>query len=213
MPTGALPDSPEDGTDPEVNTPGYWNAIYLENQSPGWDLGHPAPALEHWLGTADITPGRVCVPGCGYGHDVRMLAARGFDAVGVDFAPLAIERAVELSKHAPGQFEFRQSDIFKLPKTETAGFDYFYEYTCFVALEPALREDYVQLALKLLKPGGRLIGCFYNHGREGGPPFDATREDVLALYEPHFEIRTLEVTPHSIERRTGHELWAEFRKR
>ena len=130
--------------------------------------------------------------------------------MGVDFAPLAVQRAMEQSRGAPGTFEFRQADIFELPRTEAGKFDYFYEYTCFVAIEPARRAEYVQLALKLLRPGGMLIGCFYNHGREGGPPFDVTREQVMALYEPHFEIRRLEVTPHSIERRAGHELWAEF---
>jgi hypothetical protein len=70
----------------------------------------------------------------------------------------------------------------------------------------------VQVEKALLKPGGLLIGCFYNHGREGGPPFDITREQVLELYQPHFEIRKLEVSPHSIERRMEHELWAEFVK-
>ncbi|MCA8935892.1 MAG: methyltransferase domain-containing protein [Planctomycetes bacterium] len=212
MPTGAPPDSPEDGSDQEVSKPDYWNAIYLENESPGWNIGQPAPALIHWLENAGAKPGRVCVPGCGYGHDVRLLAEHGFDAVGVDFAPLAVARANEHSIGAPGKFEFRQADVFELTKTEHEQFDYFYEYTCFVALEPSRRAEYVQLALSVLKPGGLLIGCFYNHGREGGPPFDVTREEVLALYEPHFEIRTLEVTPHSIERRAGHELWAEFAK-
>jgi hypothetical protein len=57
-----------------------------------------------------------------------------------------------------------------------------------------------------------IVGCFYNHGRPGGPPFDATRDDVLKVFSPLFEIRRLEVSPHSIERRKGHELWAEFTK-
>jgi len=58
-----------------------------------------------------------------------------------------------------------------------------------------------------------LVGCFYNHGRKGGPPFDAKREDVLRVFAPLFETRRLEVSAHSIERRQGHELWAEFFKR
>ncbi|MCB9894041.1 MAG: methyltransferase domain-containing protein [Planctomycetes bacterium] len=210
MPTGAPPNPPEDGSDQEVSKSTYWNTIYEEQASPGWDLGHAAPALQHWIRSSGATIGRVCIPGCGYGYDVRALAAAGFEAIGVDFAPLAIERAARLSEGAAGAFEFRQGDIFELPRTDAAAFDYFYEYTCFVAIEPARRPEYVQLALELLKPGGLLIGCFYNHGREGGPPFDVTREQVLALYEPHFEIRKLEITPHSIERRAGHELWAEF---
>jgi hypothetical protein len=89
--------------------------------------------------------------------------------------------------------------MFALPETERAGFDYFYEYTCFVAIEPARRAEYAKLAHELLKPGGMVIGCFYNHGREGGPPFDATREQVLEVFAPLFEISKFEVTPHSIE--------------
>jgi methyl halide transferase len=204
------PNSPEDGQAAKVNTSGYWNDIYLRELNPRWDLGHPAPALQHWLRSAE--PGRVVVPGCGYGHDVRLFAAHGFDTVGVDFAPLAIQRARELSKGSPGKFEFRQVDFFDLPKTERNAFDYFYEYTSFVSFEPERRPAYVQLALELLKPGGLVIGCFYNHGRPGGPPFNVTREEVLKLYAPHFSVEKLEVTPHSIERRKGHELWAEFRK-
>lgn len=201
---------PSDGSAKQVSTSGYWNTIYQEQPSPRWDIGHAAPSLTRWLAAA--TPGRVIVPGCGFGYDVRLFAAHGFDALGVDFAPLAISRAVELSREAKGKFEFRQSDFFDLPRTERHAFDYFYEYTSFVAIEPAQRPRYVQLALDLLKPGGRLIGCFYNHGREGGPPFDVTREEVLALYSPYFELSRLEVTTHSIERRKGHELWAEFIK-
>ncbi len=210
MPSGAPPDSPKDGSTEKVSTSGYWNAIYLEQDSPGWNIGRPAPPLQYWLKHSGAAPGRVCVPGCGYGHDVREFAAAGFEAVGVDFAPLAVERANEQSRGAPGKFEFRQADIFELPNSERGRFDYLYEYTCFVAIDPRRRPEYVQLALELLKPGGMLIGCFYNHGREGGPPFDVTREQVLELYRPHFEIRKLEITPHSVERRQSHELWAEF---
>lgn len=194
----------------QVNKSEFWNSIYVEQESPRWNLGHAAPSLKHWLDTSGAKPGRVLIPGCGYGHDVRVLAEHGFDAIGVDFAPLAIERGREVLRDANGNWELRQVDIFDLPKTDRAAFDYIYEYTCFVAVEPPRRPEYVQLKLDLLKPGGVIIGCFYNHGREGGPPFDVTREEVLKLYEPHFDIRRLDVTNHSIERRKGHELWAEF---
>jgi SAM-dependent methyltransferase len=201
---------PADGSAKQVNTSSYWNTIYLEQPNPRWDIGHAAPSLVHWLKSA--TPGRVVVPGCGFGYDVRLFASHGFSAVGADFAPLAIARARELSREARGTFEFRQVDFFDLPGTERHSFDYFYEYTSFVAIEPEQRPRYVRLALELLRPGGRLVGCFYNHGRPGGPPFDVTRDEVLALYAPHFKIEQLEITADSIERRRGHELWAEFIK-
>ena len=210
MPSG-IPTSPDnDGTNREVNKSAFWNAKYKEHESPRWNIGQVFPALRHWLDTAKPKPGRVLIPGCGYGYDVREFAEHGFEAVGVDFAELAIERAKELQADAQGNIEWRVEDIFQLARTEAAGFDYIYEYTCFVAIHPSRREEYVKLEHDLLKPGGMLIGAFFNHGMEGGPPWNASPEDVRRVYEPLFEIRKLETTPHSVEKRTGKELWAEF---
>jgi methyl halide transferase len=192
---------------PDVNSSAFWNGIYEKESSPRWNIG-PAPSLVHWLKDSKPAKGRVLLPGCGYGHDARLFAEHGFETVAVDFAPLAIERAQAV--HGDTPVDWRCEDIFELPTTEAGAFDYVYEYTCLVAIEPPRRPDYAQLCRDLLMPGGRLIGCFYNHGREGGPPFDVTREEVLALFSPHFDIRTLDVTRHSIERRMGHELWADF---
>ncbi len=203
-PTQSLPQPDE-----RVNTPDFWNGIYEQEGSPRWNIG-VAPPLVHWLKEAAPRPGRVLVPGCGYGHDAVLLSRHGFEVVAVDFAPLAIDRARR--EYADEDVDWRQIDLFDLPQTEAASFDYIYEYTCMVAIQPARRAEFVQVEKALLKPGGLLVGCFYNHGREGGPPFDITRKQVLELYEPHFEIRELEVSTHSIERRMGHELWAEFAK-
>lgn len=195
----------------DINKPGYWNAIYTSQGNPRWDLGTFAPPLQRWLLDNQPRPGSVLVPGCGFGHDVRLLAEQGFEATGVDFAPLAIEGAQKLHAMVP-KAQFRQADMFSLMPAQAAAFDFVYEYTCFVAVDPDRRDEYARLIHGLLKPGGLLIGCFYNHGRPGGPPFDATREIVLKHFEPLFRVEKLEVSPHSIERRKGHELWAEFRK-
>lgn len=207
----ATPDERQHGVAAEkVNKAGYWDAIYEAETRPRWDLGDVAPPLKHWLEHARPQPGRVLIPGCGFGHDVRLLAERGFEAVGVDFADRAIARALELHANAPGTPRFRQADIFDLAATDAGAFDYVYEYTCFVAIHPQRRAEYARLVHRVLRPGGRLIGCFYNHGRPGGPPYDATREHVLAAFAKGFRIEKLEVSPHSVERRQGHELWAEF---
>lgn len=206
-----IPNSPNGpDTEHEVSKSEFWNTIYKEQESPRWNIKQPAPALKHWIKTTNPARGRVLIPSCGYGHDVRLLAESGFEAVGVDFAELAIQRAMRQQKDAGGKIEWRQADIFDLAKTDREGFDYIYEYTCFVAIKPQRRPEFAQLEHDLLKPGGRLVGCFYNHGREGGPPFDVTREQVLEVYEPKFEIQKLEIAAHSIERRQGKELWAEF---
>lgn len=196
----------------EVSRSEYWDAIYREPAEPGWTLGQPAPPLVAWLKDTKVKPGRVAVLGCGYGMDALAFAERGFDATGFDFAELAIARGMErvLPLHKDGRLKLVRADFFTLPQTHRAAFDYVYEYTSFVAIDPARRPEYARMCHAILKPGGMLIGCFYNHGREGGPPFDTRREDVVAHFGPLFEIRTLEVTPHSVERRKGHELWAEL---
>ena len=206
------PTQPTSGADTDCNKPDYWNAIYAQEVNPRWDLGTFAPPLQQWLQSpAAPRAGRVLVPGCGFGHDARLFALRGMHATGVDFAALAIEGARKLHGDVPN-LEFLQQDIFQLMPKAAASFDLAYEYTCFVAIDPARRAEYARLLHDVLKPRGLLIGCFYNHGRPGGPPFDATRQAVLEAFAPLFTIEKLEVSPHSIERRQGHELWAEFRR-
>lgn len=44
----------------------------------------------------DLTPGRALDIGCGEGADVLWLAQQGWDVVGIDHAPTAVQRAKEL---------------------------------------------------------------------------------------------------------------------
>ena len=82
--------------------PGRWayDILYrlgAARLSRGWDKG-PGPELVALVDEGRITPDRVRIPravdlGCGTGANVLFLAKRGFEAVGVDFSKVAIERA------------------------------------------------------------------------------------------------------------------------
>lgn len=198
----------------ETDDPEYWNRVYVEagEEPPGWDLGGPNPELVWQLGNAvpKIVPGRVLVPGCGQGHDVVLLAAMGFDVVGVDVAPVAVERARQALEQLGLGGEVRLADFFGLGDVEAGSFDYVYEYTCFCAIHPDRRREYAETVRRVLKPGGQLIGCFYHHQREGGPPFDTTPEQVREAFAGLMDMRTLVVAQNSVERRQGAELWARF---
>jgi SAM-dependent methyltransferase len=68
----------------------YWEDRYQTGDMP-WEKGAPSPGLVDFLAAnPNLEGGTVCVPGCGYGHDVRAFAKAGFDAAGFDFAPGAI---------------------------------------------------------------------------------------------------------------------------
>src|SRR5437879_13464936 len=67
-----------------------WNSVY--EGSPPWDIGRPQPNFVR-LADAGRFQGRVLDVGCGTGEHVMLAASHGADAMGVDVAELAIERA------------------------------------------------------------------------------------------------------------------------
>ena len=62
-----------------------------QGQAP-WDTGRPQPTIVKLAETGQIR-GSVLDVGCGTGENLLYLAARGHEAWGLDFVPLAIERA------------------------------------------------------------------------------------------------------------------------
>ena len=87
-----------DVADRGVSAPGFWEDLYARGED-GWDLGGPAPPLAAWLAAGgrfsggQDRPARLAVPGCGRGHDARLLAAAGYAVTGFDFAEAAIAAA------------------------------------------------------------------------------------------------------------------------
>jgi hypothetical protein len=82
------------------------------------------------------------------------------------------------------------------------------EQTFFCALEPSLREEYVNKMVQLLKPGGKLVGLLFNIPLNNDkPPFGGNREEYLALFKEKFKIETLETAYNSIPQRAENELF------
>lgn len=202
-----------DSSAPTVQDSHFWEERYQTGSS-RWDLGQPAPAFLQLLESPEApAPGRLLVLGCGRGHDALAFAERGFQVVGVDFAPSAIAAAQEAAQARGLTVEFRQQDIFSLPEAFTGAFDYVAEHTCLCALDPSQRPAYVDLVRSLLKPGGELLAVFFTHGRPGGPPFDITRAEICDRFAPAFEIVRLEPVIGSVAERAGEEHWGRLRRR
>jgi SAM-dependent methyltransferase len=70
-----------------------WNDSYTSGEPPPWDTGTPDPMLVAMIESHAIEPGRTLEVGCGTGTNAIYLAEHGFDVVGVDVAPVAIEKA------------------------------------------------------------------------------------------------------------------------
>lgn len=195
-----------------VSDASFWEERYRVGQS-GWDLGRPAPPFEALLAASDRpTPGRLAVVGCGRGNDALLFARHGFAVTGFDFAPSAIEAARAAAGRAGVRGAFVQTDLFTLPATYAGQFDYVLEHTCFCAIDPARRLEYVDVVRDLLRPGGELIALFFAHDRSGGPPFTTDVAEVRRLFSGAFTIDRLEPAANSVESRRGQELFGRFRR-
>ena len=172
-----------------------WNQRYETGDTP-WDKGEAHPVLRDML-THGALSGRVLVPGCGTGHDVRELARRGLSVTGLDIAPLALEQAQRHERLADENYQ--RGDFFAPPPEMCGAFNGIFEHTCFCAIDPQRRAEYVAAAAALLPPGGRLLAVFFvNPDNDGeGPPFGCTPEELDGLFaerfrllEEHWEIPT-----------------------
>lgn len=192
-------------------TPDFWESRYQQGTD-RWDLGEAAPGLVSLLSKEAPLVGKTLVLGCGRGYDALLFAQAGHEVMGVDFAPSAIADATKLAQQANLAVTFLQEDIFALPERYSHQFDYVVEHTCFCALPPEKRRDYINLVYSLLKPTtGELLAIFFTHQRSGGPPHGIQPSEIRELFTPQFEILQLEPVKNSVPSRQGEEHFGRLR--
>lgn len=185
-----------------------WNGCYERSETP-WEKGVPTPVLAEVAARhAGVFQGRALVPGCGFGHDARWLAACGMQVAGADIAPRAIEMARVLDTH--GAVDFRLADVFDLPGDMRGAFDLVWEHTCLCALSPDMRMRYALGVRSALKPGGMVAGVFFINPEmdpgEEGPPFGIGVGELEQLWrDAGFEVLDSWVPQSGYEGRIGRE--------
>ncbi len=194
--------------------PTDWDAQYRANDTP-WDKGAAAPPLLEWLEQpGHRLDGEVLVPGCGLGHDVRAIAATGQtrQVCGLDFSPAALAKA---RQHPPsGRESYVEADLFALPPEFGNRFDWVVEHTCFCAIDPSLRAEYVRAVAGVLRARGHLLAVFYLRPWEdgkpvppgGGPPFSTSAAELDALFAGHFDLLEEATPTRAYPGREGREL-------
>ena len=169
-----------------------WDAWYRAGETP-WDKGSAAPPLLEIIerhGKALWGNGPVLVPGCGFGHDVRALAALGIPVIGLDLSETAAEKARALPKAGGETYEV--GDFLDPAWSVGRKFSAIWEHTCFCAIDPSLREKYAASAAAVLDAGSVLAGVFYltpnDPGEEDdGPPFNVSIAELDGYFSEWFE--------------------------
>ena len=190
----------------------FWENLYLSDDAT-WDLGGATPVFESV--SEEFNPGKICIIGCGKGHDAVMFAKKEFEVTAVDFAPSAIRHLKHLAEEAKVKIHTVQENIFKLSTDYHNKFNFVIEQTCFCAINPTMRNNYEQLVKNLLVKGGKLIGLWFPLDKdisEGGPPWAPSVEEVKKIFSNGWIMESEKFSPLSIEPRKGREKLIVFRK-
>jgi SAM-dependent methyltransferase len=172
-----------------------WNESYESGELP-WDTGEPEPLLVEYVTSGRVQPTRTLEIGAGTGTNSLWLAERGFEVLGIDVAPLAVERANAKLNGRRSGCHFATLDF--LAASPPGGpFEFIFDRGCFhVFDEPEERARFSARVAAALAPGGlwlSLIGSTEGPPREVGPPRRSAREVILAI-EPELEIVELRST-------------------
>ncbi|MBI2960964.1 MAG: methyltransferase domain-containing protein [Betaproteobacteria bacterium] len=174
-----------------------------------WDAGRVPQSLEQFV-ARHSGRGRVLVPGCGTGYEVRLLAEAGFEVTAIDFS----EEAIEAGRRALGSHAhlLRLADFFRF-EGDQPHFDAIYERAFLCALPRRIWGDWATRTAALLRPGGLLFGLFYFDNNAKGPPFGIGAAELDALLSPSFDLVENEAVSDSIPAFAGRERWQVWRRR
>ena len=189
-------------------TADFWDLRYDAGFAP-WDAGRVPAQLQAFVACA-ARPRSVLVPGCGSAHDVRFLAERGWDVVGLDFSHEALAKARALL--GPHVNSVRYGDFFA-PIAEEP-FEVVYERAFLCALPRRMWAQWGTRAAQLVEPGGVLAGYFFFDSSERGPPFGLAHAGQLGeLLFAAFERVEDAAVGDSIDVFSGKERWQEWKRR
>lgn len=186
----------------------YWTERYQNDNTP-WDMGSVSTPLTAYLQRLTYKDQRILIPGAGNAYEAEWLFNNGFTNVFV--IDISNEPIQNLKQRIPAfpSAHLIHGDFFELDQK----FDLIIEQTFFCALQPSQRKDYAIKMTKVLKPGAKLAGVFFDFPlTEQGPPFGGSSEEYEDLFSEFFKIHKMERCYNSIKPRMGKELFLELIK-
>lgn len=188
----------------------FWDQRY-QNQQTGWDLGTPSPPLQAYFDQLTQKDIRILMPGAGNAHEAAYLYQQGFEHVYVlDISPLPLAVFAERFPDFP-KAQLIEGDFFK----HEGQYDLMIEQTFFCTFHPVAKNRglYAQKAASLLKPGGKLVGLWFDFElTASGPPFGGSKAEYVPYFEPHFDILSFDRAHNSVTARQGKELFGIMRR-
>jgi SAM-dependent methyltransferase len=153
-----------------------------------WDTGITPPEVVMFLEGGTPPSGRALDLGCGTGTNVRYLAGRGFEVVGVDLSRLAVEQARAKLADVPG-VTILEGDVSRLSALGIEGlFDYILDIGCFHGLRRLERERYANEVAGVARRGATLMMFAWARRGLGGLFTGVRHGEIRRRFEPGFDL-------------------------
>jgi len=166
-----------------------WNSVY--EGSPPWDIGRPQPNFV-MLADAGKFQGQVLDAGCGTGEHVMLAASHGAEAMGVDVAKLAIERARAKAEQRGIRAAFEVGDVLHLDRLRRQ-FDVITDSGVFHVFDDEERPVYVKSLRSALRPGGMYyLMCFSDREPGDCGPRRVSQAELRAAFADGWSIKSIE---------------------
>ncbi len=186
----------------------FWNNKYLTGET-AWDTNRIVLPIKEYIDQLTNKELKILIPGAGNAYEVEYLYQLGFKNVYLlDWSDGAVENFKKRTVDFPDD-QILIMDFFELQEQ----FDLVLEYTFFCALNPELRNNYVDKIDQILRTEGKLVGVLFDWDKEDGPPFGGSIAEYKSLFSPKFEINVLESCYNSIPPRAGKEVFIKLTKK
>jgi cyclopropane fatty-acyl-phospholipid synthase-like methyltransferase len=167
-----------------------WDESYTGSTPAPWDIGRPQPAFVR-LADEGLLRGRLLDSGCGTGENTLMAAARGAEAVGVDVAAPAIERARAKAAERGVAARFEVADALDLARLGLT-FDTIIDSGVFHVFDDDDRARYVASLASVLEPGGTCyLMCFSDRQPGDWGPRRVRRDELIDAFSDGWTIDSI----------------------
>ena len=167
-----------------------WDAVYVADQRPPWDIGRPQPVFER-LAEQGLLHGRLLDSGCGTGENTMMAAAHGADALGVDVAPNAIAQAHQKAAERGSAARFEVADVLDLGQLGLT-FDTVVDSGVFHVFDDGDRARYVASLASVMRPGATCyLLCFSDRQPGTMGPRRITQDELTAAFRDGWTIDSI----------------------
>jgi SAM-dependent methyltransferase len=179
-----------------------WDDSYTGSDRPPWDIDRPQPVFVR-LADQGLLAGRVLDAGCGTGEHTLLAAARGADAVGVDIAPHAIERARAKAAERGITARFEVGDVLDLGRLGLTA-DTVIDSGLFHVFDDESRIRYVASLASVLRPGGTCyLVCFSDRQPGDFGPRRIRQEELRDAFSDGWTVQDIEADTFEVNRNFG----------